>query len=404
MAAAACLVVVAAVSIGAAFVNGIIDDSSDDKRITANSEAISGNDVQLNEWNRVILGDYMLLCNSKDDPDKGIAYGIPVVFDFNTMDTTILCNRPNCSHSDSNCIAYTLNENSQLPIFWKNCLYYFTESSGSVERDGKRVLDLKASLIKYSMDDMTRSTVATIDGYNISSSTGAGSCLIGTEYYFITTNGDPRYDEAGNVVGLGNGGQAKLFSVDLESKKVTDYGEIFDYEKYKNQSNIIHSWLIGVDGNNIYFRVDFGSSTTNKPQVFAFNTVSKSFSKYDDVFGKQVRDGYMLYYSSNGRTDTINDRDKNAEKKILVRDLATGEIIKGPVFDNNISLGSGKVWYDNCCFDIKTGKIAEIPGASKHSSVWYHTLYKDNYILDVYGDNGKQTVKIAQDEIDNQFE
>ena len=314
-----------------------------------------------------------------------------------------LVSRPNCSHSDSKCIAYTLSQSSQLPILWKNCLYYFSESSDAVERGGKRVLDLKAYVIKYSMDDMTRSTVGTIDGCNISSSSGSGSCLIGAKYYFITNNGDPEYDEAGNVISSGNGGQAKLFCIDLETEKITDFGEIFDYEKYKNGSSI-YPYVIGVEGSDIYIRVDFGSASGNAPQVFVFDTVSKSFSKYDDVFAKQVRDGYMLYYSSNGSTQTINVRDKNAEKKILVRELATGKVIEGPVFDNSISLGSGKVWYDNCCFDIKTGKIAEIPGASKHSSVWYHTLYKDNYILDVYGENEKQTVKIPQNEIDSLFE
>ena len=126
--------------------NGSNDETSN---ISSQSISIADSDVQLNEWNRVILGDYMLMFSSKDEPDKDITSGTPVVFDFNSMDTTILCNRPNCSHSDSKCIAYTLAESHQLPVIWGNCLYYFSESCDAVERSGKRVLDLNASVKSY---------------------------------------------------------------------------------------------------------------------------------------------------------------------------------------------------------------------------------------------------------------
>jgi len=384
--------------------NGSNDETSN---ISSQSISIADSDVQLNEWNRVILGDYMLMFSSKDEPDKDITSGTPVVFDFNSMDTTILCNRPNCSHSDSKCIAYTLAESHQLPVIWGNCLYYFSESCDAVERSGKRVLDLNASVIKYSMDDMTRSTVGTIDDHNISSSSYAGSCLIGSEYYFITNDGDPEYDEAGNVISSGNGGRANLFSIDLGSEKIVDHGEIFDYEKCQKDVpfDSVHPYIIGTEGSNIYIRIDFQKDPVTKPQVFVFDTVNKSFLKNDDVFAKQVKDGYMLYYSSNGSTQSINTRDKNTEKKIYVKELATGKVIEGPIVKSpTMSLGNGKVWYDNCCFDIASGKTAVIPDTSENDIVWYHTLYKDDYIIDIYGENGKQTVKIPVNEINSLFE
>ena len=356
------------------------------------------NTVQFNEWNQVILNDGMLRFNEG---------GNPSLLDFNTLEEMIFCNDPGCTHTTSSCIAMTLKSFHQLPVIYNGSAYYFSNTQNQVDKDGKRCVELKASIIRYDIENMQTSTVGTLDGYNVSSCDGSGSYLIDSEYYFFTNNGDPIYDEAGNVLSTSNSGQAKLYSVNLDTEKITDHGEIFNYEEYKKDPDKrnLRPYFIGKHLNFLYIRLDMGNGTIYSPELYIFDTDTKKFTQHESVLSKSVVDGYLLYYTSDGKKTGIDKSNLNSDIRIYLENLDTGEVTEGPHPEYaNMSIGGRRVWYDNCCYDIKTGKSADVPELSDYLSCNYLAEYDGTYIIFAFSDSGEEILKIPVKNIDKLFQ
>lgn len=133
--------------------------------------------------------------------DDGIIYrkgNTAMLLDCESMNSTLLCNVPNCSHTTSSCLLEMLKSDDQLPMIYNGAAYFFTNSNKLVEHDGKNTLELSFSLKKYDFEACELSNVVSLDNFNVNS---AGGCyLIGSEYYFTTNIGNPSYDELGNVI------------------------------------------------------------------------------------------------------------------------------------------------------------------------------------------------------------
>ena len=109
--------------------------------------------------------------------------GSAYVIDYESMESSILCNIPNCTHSSADCIVNICRINSQLPIVYNGSAYYFINSDSFAEKNGKSVLDLKTDIKKYDFNNNKISHVTTIDGFN--TEFNSGGYLIGSDYYFI---------------------------------------------------------------------------------------------------------------------------------------------------------------------------------------------------------------------------
>ena len=324
--------------------------------------------------------------------------------DYNTMESTSLCNIPNCNHMTSQCLVNALDSSGQLPVIYNNCAYYFSNYWGTITNDeGLRAYDLEATILKYDFNKMEISKVTQIEGYMANEDDG--SYLIGNEYYFTTNNGEPYYDEEGNVSGGGGGGQAKVYSINLDTEEVTDYGEVFEYQPDSKVST--RTRIFGKDGDKLYLvvsRVTTSMICTEK--IYSFDTKTHKIEEVCDGYAICAGDGYMVYYSVNGSFETFDLSGRDEEFKMWLKDTKTGEVIEGPVigFDyQHVSIFNNKVWFDGTCYDIATNRVEKVTDLISSS---VQGIYDNHYIISgLTADEEKLTFeKIPCEEIDSLFE
>jgi len=322
---------------------------------------------------------------------------ISYLIDYESMKSSILCNIPNCTHSSADCIVNICKINSQLPIVYNGSAYYFINSDSFAEKNSKMVLDLKTEIKKYDLNNNKISNIATINGFNMENI--SGGYLIGSDYYFINTYGNPKYDDAGNVISSTNAGGGNLFSINFETGKVTDYGEVFDYEKLKETyPAAANSTLIQITGkldNNLFMNIHYIKADTvdfSVPfsgETYTFNLDTHKFEKYDDYFSTCSMNGYHTYFTDEDNT------------KLEIKNIKTGEITKGPEITgfNTISVIDDKIWHDSKCFNIKTGKEMEIPSELPPTTAIGE--YKDYYIVKVESNDQNMFEKILKSKFDS---
>lgn len=277
--------------------------------------------------------------------------------DLETMEYVSLCNIPNCNHMTSHCITEYID--ARIPTIVDGCVYFFTDDSESIEKDGKADCHLTMRLMKYDYSDMKISTVYEFEGGNSESST----MVLGDEMYFIAGNGNPKYDEAGNISSFNSGGKATLFGINLKNEEVTNYGEVFDWEKYRKIYSGMHTNFIGKYGDELYMKVTLNSGVFTD-MIVCFNLETKEFRELPEKRIVEAMDGkYIVCSAVNGNSEeydvalTLQPCDYD----LHIENLETGEVIDITEVEHSFaSILDGKVWYDNKCYDIETGKTAEI--------------------------------------------
>lgn len=308
---------------------------------------------------------------------------VPYVIDFETMNNSVICNIPNCSHSTDDCLITALKKSDQLPVIYNGAAYFFENKNGYIEKDGKNVLALSFKLRKYSFNNCEFSDVAEVKDFN--ANVDDGCYLIGENYYFTTNIGNPEYDELGNVTSSSNGGGGNLFCINLKDGKVTDYGEIFDYKALKDEypaaENSLSMYLMGKINEQLYIGINYmqkdptlemmqnGEIPLFYGKTYTFDLNTHKITKLDDEFSMCTMNGYHSYFLSGDN------------KKLMLQNVSTGEITQGPdiLSWNAITIFDDKVWHDDAkCFDIITGEEEEV---SSYNYGRVIAEYKNSYIF-----------------------
>ena len=308
---------------------------------------------------------------------------VPYVIDFETMNNSVICNIPNCSHSTNDCLITALKKSDQLPVIYNGAAYFFENKNGYFEKDGKNALNLSFKLRKYSFNNCEFSDVAEVKDFN--TNVDDGCYLIGENYYFTTNIGNPKYDKLGNVTSSSNVGGGNLFCINLKDGKVTDYGEIFDYNalkaEYPAAENSLSMYLMGKINEKLYIGINYmqdeptpemmqnGEIPLFYGKTYTFDLNTHKITKLDDEFSKCTMNGYHSYFQSGDN------------KKLMLQNISTGEITQGPdiLSWNAITIFDEKVWHDDAkCFDIKTSKEEKV---SSYNYGRVIAEYKDSYIF-----------------------
>ena len=358
----------------------------------------SGNYEQYNDNYIVLMGD------------KTLYYGddnIISVVDYETFETSILCNIPNCAHTTNDCLISRLNSADQLPVIYNDSAYYFVNLSNTIHKENKLALELKTSVMKYDFNSIEFEKIAEISGANANSY--GGGFLIGNEYYFLTYYGNPKYDEFGNLISSSSGGGGNLFAINLDTGDFTDYGEIFDYEELKKEypsaslSTSIH--LIGKMDSKLYIGVNFIKEEITQEMneiglvpswsgfTYTFDLNTQEFNKINDEFSTCISNGYISYLLPKG--------DKYV---IMLQDAKDNTILEGPVVETfkTINIINDKIWYDSKCYDIKTKTEKRITDMNFGTAI---SVFNNYYIIKSEDSNGRVAFeKIPCEEIDKLFE
>lgn len=331
--------------------------------------------------------------------DEGILNG-GTMLKLDTLEEVALCNVPNCSHRSAECLSVSVGD--YTPIIYNNCAYYFVNYEERVEVDGKTDYEFKTMAMKYDFSDMQTSKIAEYQGGKADDS----GYLIGSEYYFTVNNGDPEYDEAGNISSIGNGGGSAMLSINLETAEITEYGEVFDWEEYKKLYPHIQTHFIGKYGDELYLVVYLNDGASAASRLVTFDIKTHEFREVSDDYVKAMDGKHIVYISQNGnmKNDDWTLLPYDCDYDFHINNLETGEttVIEDVILPT-VSVCDGRVWYDNKCFDIKTGKIAVV---NNYETTWVECKYKDSYYIgeDSETQNYSGMRLISEKELEKLFE
>lgn len=187
--------------------------------------------------------------------------GETIALNYETMQKTSLCSKPNCTHTGEDCIVKRLS--GHAPVLSGNRAYYFVDDKPQfVENaDGVPELILGSWLCCYDFTDHTEKQLMHIDGGCVGEYFD-GMLLHGDTLYYLENTYSRSYDENEIVCGFSpNGGREYLHAVSLSDLKDTNLGEVYDldalteYFPYAPNSGSVS--MEGLFNNRIYFNVWF---------------------------------------------------------------------------------------------------------------------------------------------------
>lgn len=324
--------------------------------------------------------------------------------DYETMNSTPLCNKPNCTHTDSSCISGLCAGAFLVPVIYQDSVYWFTSDYKIVDSDdGKsQEAEIKTKCMKAKLDTGTVEIFAEIDGVFMNH---AIDLIIDNEKLYIIGSREIYQNPIdGTWGGFSRSGEQYLYSINLESAEVQNYGQINDSPYAEN------NWIHGA---SIFSEVKMGGIYNNK-----------LYMSYRYVEDPQIITDYL-------DTDWVNNGNPRKDIPWIIEnkciDLETGEITVSDLpyawcigenfyvyednstfyildqngkktaapnmYDNetyDFTVVNGKLWKGSIGqgFDIKTGKELDLAEKYCNSDAMIMDFINDQYIVKYY-ENGE---------------
>ena len=256
-------------------------------------------------------------------------------FDFESMNSALLCTRPNCTHDDPNtCSSYGMTNH---PILYEGSLFFFDREYLEVERDGEFVLTNRTTIYKADPDGTNRISRKVIDEF---SAPVSRMLLSGDTAYFAMPKVE--YDEYGSSTGYE---ETWLCSYNISENEFTMIEKL--YEGYHSGT-----WIHGLWDNKIYF--DIGYAHEHIPYPFGMESDNDAMNDYM----QKIRDVTVS-------EEKVYDLEANA---VSVSDMPKPEYV-------------GEGWY---VYD-KDGFAAVIPESGEEMLLKDFPMYERNPVY-IYGD------------------
>lgn len=324
--------------------------------------------------------------------------------DYETMNSTPLCNKPNCTHTDSSCISGLCAGTFLVPVIYQDSVFWFTSDYKIVDSDdGKsQEAEIKTKCMKAKLDTGTVEIFAEIDGVFMNS---AIDLIIDNEKLYIIGSREVYQNPIdGTWGGFSRSGEQYLYSINLESAEVQNYGQINDSPYAEN------NWIYGA---SIFSEVKMEGIYNNKLYMYyRYVEDPKIITDYLDTDWMQ---------NGNPRKDIpwiVENKCIDLETgEITVSDLPyawcigenfyvyeendkfyildqNGEKTASPnMYDNetyDFTVVNGKLWKGsiNQGFDIKTGNEFVLAEKYCNSDAMIMDFINDQYIVKYY-ENGE---------------
>ncbi len=300
--------------------------------------------------------------------------------DFETMNSSVLCSKPNCLHTNENdCSAFGMNN---FPIIYKDKLYFF--STNIVVNDDAIRED--TTIYQADFDGTNRVALHTIEGFNVE--TSYMLLVGGTIYMGLRKVGwDPEN-------GVRNGRQVMWFaSWNIDENKFAMIEKLCEGE---STSIIIH----GLWNGDIYF----SQNKTDDPwdpedplgKKRRFEDCSRAYNVADGVLRDSdlpepycIAGGYYVY--KNGGEAEILDMNRSER---ITSDYLLPEYIPKPVNQKIID------FHTNTWLDLETGEHGTLK-TDKEFMEWYRPVgYIDGcYIFKRTAFNDTEYIKIPENDL-----
>lgn len=190
------------------------------------------------------------------------------ILDYESMEDSLLCNKPNCTHVGNDCIVARLGGN--IPMFSGTNAYYFVDDSPMIEEgaDGKPFLKLGSTLYRFDLTTYTEEKILYVEGVSVSNNCYGWLLHDGT-IWFIGNHYNPETDENGILTTYRNtGGKMDLYSVNLSTRAIQNYSDLYDVpnltKHYPLTDKSGEVYMKGMFDSRIYFQVSFVTELEDK--------------------------------------------------------------------------------------------------------------------------------------------
>lgn len=137
-------------------------------------------------------------------------------FDFDSMQSAIMCARPNCLHNDPDvCTSFGIDDH---PTIVGDKLYYFERGSEWVS---ETEIHIFINVWRAEIDGGSRVKIDTVEGMEIHNMMVKGSIVYFTSKEYVT-----KYDLSSGVQAADGTTKYDICSYDLENKVFTNYGAV----------------------------------------------------------------------------------------------------------------------------------------------------------------------------------
>ena len=192
---------------------------------------------------------------------KSGLYGSTVenFLDYETMKETPICAMPNCSHTNSSCLATQMGVN---PVIYNDYIYYFKSSYNYKDVPEGHQFYMNSKLYKASLDTSETQEVAEFTDC-IPDDWNSDFVLIGSTLWFVGDDKNPKSTEYSEQMhylpSSDTAGAHFMCSIDLDTGKYTNHGEICEEcrtSEYWEQCNGAH--IKGVYNGKIQISLQYG--------------------------------------------------------------------------------------------------------------------------------------------------
>lgn len=273
--------------------------------------------------------------------------------DFDTMQKTVLCAKPNCTHTTSECTAMLVGE---APLIYDGYIYYFTSSQKVEElKNGKREYRINSKLCRVSLDSSEVEELVTFTDcvprdYD-------GWCIYDGKAWFTGDDMNPTEDGYGAITAGNCGGTHFMCSIDLKTKEYTNYGSVYDGDKeYEAAANSSGAQINGLRNGKFILCYQFATKESEimfiegqpidlaeeikrfKYLTFEFDAKTHELEQINEAFPLYADDDVLMY--TYGEDITIEYKGKKFTLEAEPFDWSK-TYFNGKVFDE-----TNDKWYD----------------------------------------------------------
>lgn len=308
--------------------------------------------------------------------------------DYDTMKTTVLCAKPNCTHTTNECAGVMIGD---CPIIYNDYIYYF-KYSHKIEETGKgeRELKIKSKLCRISTATSEEEELVTFT--DCEPRDYDGWIMYNDKVFFTADDLNPQENGYGNISTSNVGGRHFFCVIDLKTNKYKNYGSVYDGDKqYEGAQFTSSAQIDGFYNNKIYINYEFAKEDINKIDIhkdglpeftelmFEYDPKTDTINQCDLPKDINFMNNDTYIYNENGKTIVLNN------EKVKIVDVEGGTFAS--CFNDKLFVRDKAVWID-------------LEDMSEHSM----GEYADFIVIDNYDGcyilmKVLETVKLTEDEL-----
>lgn len=332
--------------------------------------------------------------------------------DYETMNSTPLCNKPNCTHSDSSCISSLCVTNSNICFVYQDQVYWFQSDYEIIDsEDGTtQEADIKTQIKRADLKTGKVETFVEIDGVFMNHQI---DCAVVDGILYVIGSYEMHQADNGTWGGFGRSGKQYLYSIDLESKTIKNYGQINDNLYAENSYNEDYSVYpeVNIDGiyqERLYMHYQYVEDAETI-QSFVNGDIAYTDMpwKYEVKCLDLKTDTITLAEISNVLPLSINEEHLVYEKDntiyIMEADgtVTTAEGTKYNIMLRDYRFVGGRLWSGsmNWCYDPETERTYPLSEKYYDKSAFVLDCIDDNYIVQYYENDNVKVDEVSESEL-----